>query len=524
MDWEDDPPAETPPRRVQKVIPRIRKSVSDQPDEAEDADDEAARPKARRSFADDDEAPSGPWWHPVSSIGKAFLALSVLTVLGAVTAGGLELKKYLDQDNRFRIAGSANIQASGLSEVSRAELLPVFGADIGKNIFFVRLDERRRELEAIPWVERATVMRVLPDQLRITVVERKPVAFTRNGQQIGLVDADGVLLTMPAAVMAERHYSFPVVTGLDPSAPPAARRVRMAVYTRLLAELDANHQRFSDQISEIDLTDPEDARVLMQEQGSDILVHFGDERFLERYRRYKTHIGDWRQQFPQLSAVDLRYEQQAVLKMGRSTPPTAADSNAQSAAASAPAAATSAKPAPLPVAAAPATPEKRVASQEKAARGNASKEKPALKAVASSSATLARKNSAARSLQAADGKQAKSADKKRVKTTDKKLAKAADKADNASKDRKTARTTAQSAVAAKSTKTKTGATDGDKLASHQKLTQAQKDLVEKFRVAQQKRHVEQAPTAATSHAAVSAPTKHKTVSRPATAGRRAEGA
>jgi len=32
------------------------------------------------------------------------------------------------------------------------EMLPVFGEDIGRNIFFVPLNERRKQLEAIPWV------------------------------------------------------------------------------------------------------------------------------------------------------------------------------------------------------------------------------------------------------------------------------------------------------------------------------------------------------------------------------------
>jgi cell division protein FtsQ len=89
----------------------------------------------------------------------------------------------------------------------------------------------------------------------------------------------------------------------------------MAVYERLLAELDANNQHLSEQISEIDLTDPQDARVLMPEQGEDILAHFGEDRFLERYQRYKAHIAEWRQQYPKLAAVDLRYDQQVVLEM-----------------------------------------------------------------------------------------------------------------------------------------------------------------------------------------------------------------
>ena len=120
---------------------------------------------------------------------------------------------------------------------------------------------------------------------------------------------------MPAATMAQHHYSFPVVTGIDPRDPLAARKTRMAVYERLLAELDANNQHLSQQISEIDLTDPQDARVLMPEQGTDILAHFGDDRFLERYQRYKAHIAEWRQQYPKLAAVDLRYDSQVVLEM-----------------------------------------------------------------------------------------------------------------------------------------------------------------------------------------------------------------
>jgi len=264
--------------------------------------------------------PAAPWWRPASTAGRVFFGFCALILLGALGTGAFLLKTYLDRDPRFRIAGTDNIQATGLTEVSRAEMLPVFGEDIGRNIFFVPLAERRKQLEAIPWVERATVMRLLPDRIRVSVVERQPVAFVRQGQEIGLVDASGVLLTMPPSMMAQRHYSFPVVTGIDPRDPLPSRRERMAVYQRLLAELDTGNQRFSEQISEIDLTDPEDARVLMPEQGTDILAHFGEDHFLERYQRYEAHIAEWRQQYPKLAAVDLRYDQQVVLSMAPGDP------------------------------------------------------------------------------------------------------------------------------------------------------------------------------------------------------------
>jgi len=268
-----------------------------------------------RPTADRFGEPKRPWWRPASTAGRVFLTLGALIVFGGLTTAGLLLKHYLERDARFRIAGTNEIQTIGLTEVTRAQMMPVFGEDIGRNIFFVSLSERRKELEKIPWIEHATVMRLLPDRIRIAVVERKPVAFTRIGRQVGLVDANGVLLTMAAQTMAERHYSFPVLTGIDPGDPAESRKARMAVYLRLMEELDADGKHNSEQISEIDLTDPEDARVLMPEQGADILAHFGEDHFLERYQRYQAHIAEWRQQYPHLAAVDLRYEQQVVLQM-----------------------------------------------------------------------------------------------------------------------------------------------------------------------------------------------------------------
>jgi cell division protein FtsQ len=311
LPWEDEATEKSPIRRVQQVSPRTGRNLPGMPVDMADDDDEEELPRRRRRF----NTPSGPWYRPAGNVGRVLLASGALLVLGAVTTGVIALKNMLERDSRFRIAGTEDIQATGLSEVSRADILPVFGEDIGKNIFFIHLSERRKQLEQIPWIEKATVMRILPDHIRVSVVERTPIAFVREGQQVELVDADGVLLNMSPKAMMQHHYSFPVVTGIDPRDPAASRKARMAVYQRLIGELDSGGQHLSQQISEIDLTDPEDARVLMPEQGADILAHFGDEQFLTRYQRYKAHIADWRTQYPRLAEVDLRYDAQVVLKM-----------------------------------------------------------------------------------------------------------------------------------------------------------------------------------------------------------------
>jgi cell division protein FtsQ len=287
------------------------------------------------------------WWKPTGTMGRVLAGVVLVTLLAAAGVAVQTTRHYLDRDSRFRVEGAENLQVTGIGQVTRADLVAVFGGDIGRNIFFVPLAERRAQIEQIPWVERATVMRLLPDRIRVSVVERKPVAFVRQAGHIGLVDANGVLLDMPAAAMAQHYYSFPVLSGIDTRDPLPSRKARVALYLRLMGDLDANGQHNSDQISEIDLTDPEDARVVMPEQGSDILAHFGEDHFLERYQRYKAHIAEWRQQYPHLSAVDLRYDQQVVLEMkpGADAAPTSQTVNpSDSASSPAPAAAVPSKP------------------------------------------------------------------------------------------------------------------------------------------------------------------------------------
>jgi cell division protein FtsQ len=261
--------------------------------------------------------------------GRIALVSALVVVLAAGVAMVLVVRDFLESDPRFRIDSASAIQTMGNSQLTRADLLSVFGSDLGRNIFFVPLATRRKELEQIPWVEHATVMRVLPNEIRVAVKERMPIAFVRVGDQVKLVDAEGVILDMPPAMMAARHFSFPVVAGIKPTDPMAARKPRMEMYQKFVSELDASGEKISGQMSEVDLTDPEDVRATVPARSSDLLLHFGEENFLARYRVYQGHLAEWEQQYPRLAAVDLRYDGQVVLKMADGR---AADPNAQAAA------------------------------------------------------------------------------------------------------------------------------------------------------------------------------------------------
>ncbi|HEY0308228.1 MAG TPA: FtsQ-type POTRA domain-containing protein [Acidobacteriaceae bacterium] len=256
---------------------------------------------------------------PQSLWGKVFAGFAVFITLCVVIAGGLVVRKFLLHDSRFQIASSADVQIDGNSHVSRAQLLSIFGEDIGRNLFHVPLAQRRLDLETLPWVEHATVMRLLPDRLRVSVVERTPVAFVRQGAGIGLVDAYGVLLDMPEDDAHGGKYSFPVLTGIIAVDPLSTRAARMKIYQQFIHEIDSNGPKISDTLSEVDVSDPEDVKALIPDHSSEILVHFGDQNFLQRYQSYEQQLQAWRTQYPNLSSVDMRYDKQAVLSMGQHT-------------------------------------------------------------------------------------------------------------------------------------------------------------------------------------------------------------
>src|SRR5579863_10281912 len=120
--WEDEAPAVARVRRMQEGVPvagRIRRGSPGMPLEMEDAEgDDEVRPGTRTT-------PRGKWWRPSSKAGRIFLAFGTLTVLAGVIFLGITVRTYIERDGRFRIAGAANIQATGLNQVSRTDMLPI---------------------------------------------------------------------------------------------------------------------------------------------------------------------------------------------------------------------------------------------------------------------------------------------------------------------------------------------------------------------------------------------------------------
>src|SRR5512143_3724965 len=149
---------------------------------------------------------------PRKAANRLKIALMVVAIAGVVGGIMQMTYRYGAQSWRFRLDSSDQLEIAGIRHVTRAQVMEVMGGDIGRNVFFIPLAERKKQLEDIPWVESASVMRLLPNRVRIEVRERTPVAFIQVGSKIALIYGLGIVMDLPPG--AARKYSFPVIVGI----------------------------------------------------------------------------------------------------------------------------------------------------------------------------------------------------------------------------------------------------------------------------------------------------------------------
>jgi cell division protein FtsQ len=246
---------------------------------------------------------------PKKTAARLLWALLAIVVASVGAIGAASLYHYGEHSWRFRLESSDDIETAGLNNVTHAQVMEVLGGDIGRNIFYIPLDQRQTQLEQIPWVESASVMRFAPNRIKVQIHERAPTAFARVGSKISLIDPSGVLMDLSS----KKKYSFPVIVGMNSGEPLSTRSARMKIYNELIRQLDSGGAHYSQDLSEVDLSDPEDVKVVTNDSDGEVLVHLGSSNYLDRFKIYVAHLREWRAQFAKLESVDLRYDRQIIV-------------------------------------------------------------------------------------------------------------------------------------------------------------------------------------------------------------------
>ena len=213
------------------------------------------------------------------------------------------------------------IDVSGNHIVPREEIQRLFLPDRNKSLLQVALDTRRSQIEQVSWVEQASLQRILPNHLRVEITERTPVAFFRNGAELTLIDAHGVLLDRPEG----EDFHFPIVTGQSENMPREEREKRMKTYQEFMKAIEMVRAGSADNVSELDLANPRDLRVVVTGLAGPtdpqaVTVHFGQNDFANKYRMLVDNFAQWQASSGHVQSIDLQYARQVVVNPDASSP------------------------------------------------------------------------------------------------------------------------------------------------------------------------------------------------------------
>ena len=224
-------------------------------------------------------------------------------------------EEFLIKDSRFQVVEaddfvgqSPNLTVKGIHYASASQVRHIFAKDFGRSLYLVPIEKRRQELLEIDWVEDATVSKVWPETLRVHIHERQPVAFVRlppghagDGlSRFALIDRDGFILRPRVAA----QFTLPVISGISESEPIEARRARVHRALGMLKDVGS----LASQISEVDVSDPNNLIVAEHVASGVVNLIIGDENYAQRLENFLASYQEIREKRPDATTLDLRVD------------------------------------------------------------------------------------------------------------------------------------------------------------------------------------------------------------------------
>jgi cell division protein FtsQ len=240
------------------------------------------------------------------------------SIAAGLAWGGREVNSFLLRDPRFQFAcgenepACADLEIRGAVYANRARIQNVFAPDFNASVFGMPLAERRRRLLAVDWVSTASISRVWPHGIAVTVTERTPVAFAKlpiagtARYRFSLIDSEGVLLSIPPRV----RFHLPVLSGVREEQTEADRRARVKAMQHLLEDLGPEAK----DISEINAASTLEMRLIAEIDGHAVELWIGDQHYRARYRHFVNNYEEIRKHSEQASVFDLRLDDRILAK------------------------------------------------------------------------------------------------------------------------------------------------------------------------------------------------------------------
>jgi cell division protein FtsQ len=125
----------------------------------------------------------------------------------AVEAALHELRDVAGNAAGFRVTGVA---LTGNKHLNREEILARAGVTGNTALLFFDVADARARLLADPWIADATIQKLYPDRLQITLTEREAFALWQKDGRISVIGADGTVLE---PFVSRPYIPLPLVVG-----------------------------------------------------------------------------------------------------------------------------------------------------------------------------------------------------------------------------------------------------------------------------------------------------------------------
>jgi len=226
-----------------------------------------------------------------------------------LASGALLTVQVLLESGYFQVR---QISVEQQVRVAEEEILEASDIKIGDSMFDLELNMIGRKIEEQPWIARAYVERVFPDQVVIRVEERQPRAII-DLDYLYYVDRSGVVFKM---LDAGDELNYPVITGsnrqyLLDHPDQAQNCVNLAL--GLLEELDGRTVFSLEDVSEIHY-DQQEGLILYTLVGG-VPVRLGTQGFDAKLNRLETIYGDLEPRLLALKYIDLNVADRVIVKV-----------------------------------------------------------------------------------------------------------------------------------------------------------------------------------------------------------------
>lgn len=189
------------------------------------------------------------------------IALAIVVCVAAVIGARFAAKRLFFENPDYQLS-QIGVQTDGT--LQREQVLKAAELREGVNIFQVNLAQVHDRLQQLPQVDDVQVVRKMPAEIDITIVERKPVAWITAEKAVPdpfasdgafLVDARGVL--MKQKKLLPEYLGLPLITGctsesLEPGKTVGSFEAKAALELLRLSTRSFMQTRF--QIREIDIS------------------------------------------------------------------------------------------------------------------------------------------------------------------------------------------------------------------------------------------------------------------------------